>query len=155
VTALTIDGVSTPPGNLSVMQLAFESPAVIVPLVAVPPARLVPPPVEVGLGVAGGLLEGEGDDEGLVLGDGLLVGDGLVLDEGRPPLGAGPPLAEGLLWGDGLLSVAPAPSSPGVPVVAGPLGSLQGPVGEAGFLVISHELRVARAILELALRSDE
>ena len=125
------------------MQLAFESPAVIVP-----PAGLVPPSVEVGLGVADGLLEGEGDDEGLVLGDGLVLDDGLLVGDGLP-------LAEGLLLGDGLLSVAPAPSSPGVPVVAGPRGSLQGPVGEAGFLVISHELRAARAILELALRSDE
>jgi hypothetical protein len=154
VTALTIDGVSTPPGNLSVMQLAFESPAVIVPLVAVLATGLVPPPVEVGLGVADGLPEGEGDDEGLVLGDGPLVGDGLVPGEG-PPLGAGLPLAAGLLPGDGLLSVAPAPSSPGVPVVAGPPGTLEGPVGEAGFLLISHELRVARAILEFAPRSDE
>ena len=89
VTALTIDGVSTPPGNFSVMQFALESPAVIGPD-AVPPTGLVPPPVPVGLGVAvglglaDGLLEGEevGDDDGLLLDDGLVVGDGLLLAVG-------------------------------------------------------------------------
>ena len=49
VTAFTIDWVSTPPGNLSVMQSALESPVVIVPLVAVLATGAVPLPPGGGL----------------------------------------------------------------------------------------------------------
>ena len=151
VTASTIDGVSTPPGNLSVMQFALESPAVIGP---------VPPPVGRsgcrgsgrgggggGLGVADGLLEGEevGDDDGLPLGEGLLLADAL-------------PLGEGLLLGDGLgpavaplVADLPWPSCLSAPLARGRPGCLHGPLGQPGFLVISHEPGVPWGIPEFAV----
>jgi hypothetical protein len=141
------------------MQLALESPAVIVPLDPVPPTGLVPPLVGVGLGEADGLLEGVGvgvgDDEGLPTGEGLPLDDAL-------PVGDGVLLAEGLALGDGLLSGvplpvpdAPWPSWSAALPLPGPPACLHGPLGEPGFLVISHESGVPWCIPELALRRDE
>jgi len=129
------------------MQSAFGSPAVIVPLDRVPPTGLVPPPVAVGLGEADGLLEGEeegeGDGEGLPPGEGLLLGDGL-------------PLGDGLLSGVPLLVPdASWPSRPAALPLLGPAACLHGPLGEPGFLVISHESGVTWCIPEFALRPDE
>ena len=59
VTAFTIDGVSTPPGNFSVMQSAFESPVVTVPLVAVLAVGAVPLPRRRAVG--GGRVAAGGD----------------------------------------------------------------------------------------------
>ena len=179
VTALTIDGVSTPPGNFSVMQFALESPAVIGPD-PVPPTP-VPPPVgvgvgvAVGLGVADGLLDGEevGDDDGLPVGDGSPVdegsplGDGLSLGAGSladgllladgPPLGDGLLLADGPLVGDGLLPGVPLAgadgSGPAAALVPAPAVSRHGPLAaasEAGVLVNSRESIVTRRCFELA-----
>ena len=116
------------------MQLAFESPAVIVPL-DVAPTGLVPPLEPVGLGEGDGLLDGDG----LPPDDGLPVGEGLLLDDGLPA-------GDGLLLGDGTLpgapppaSDAPRPSRPAALLVPGSPACLHGPLGEPGFLVISHE----------------
>jgi hypothetical protein len=164
VTALTIDGVSTPPGNFSVMQFALESPAVIGPE-PVPPTGPVPPPVGVGVGVGVGVavgpLDGEGeevgDDDGLPLDEGSPLGDGLPLGEGSPledalPLGEGLALADVPLVGDGLLPGVPLAGdeadglgSADVPVpapVPAPVVSRHGPLaaaGELGALATSSE----------------
>jgi hypothetical protein len=138
---LTIDWFSPPPGNFSVMQLALESPAVIVPL----------DPVGVGVGDDEGLPTGDG----LPLDDALPVGDGVLLAEGVV-------LADGLVLGDGLLAGVPLPvpdaswpSRPAGLPLPGPPACLHGPLSEPGFLVISHESGVPRCIPELALRRDE
>jgi hypothetical protein len=166
VTALTIDGVSTPPGNFSVMQFALESPAVIVP-----PTGLVPPPVAVGLGVADGLLAGEGDevgdDDGLPLDEGAPLGEGSPLDEGLL-LGDGLALGDGLLLadeplvGDGLLPGVPLAgadgSEPAAALVPAPTASGHGPVAaatEAGVLVNSRASVVTRRFFEPATRPNE
>jgi hypothetical protein len=126
------------------MQLALESPAVIVRLVA----GAVPLLVGVGVGEGDGLPGEEGDGVGLPLGGGLPFeagvppGEGLLPADGLPP-GDGLLPGDELLPGDGLpVADAPRPSPSAAPLKLAPVAVVHGPftcAAEAGLLVISSQ----------------
>ena len=129
VAASTIDCFSTPSERATVMQLAFESPSVTVPLVT----GAVPLPVGVGVGVGegDGLLGDVGDDEGLPVGEEPLPADGVPLADGVPfddelPPGVGPVAGDGLTAAD-----APRPASSAALLMLAPAAVVHGPCTRA------------------------